>query len=66
MSNLKDVFLCVDSDVGSYFGLRTIEKPGEEGCLGRLTVGGNYLWYLAIVSIFMELGEANRWGGGRF
>ena len=40
----------------------------SEGCLGLavcfvgLVVGGNYVWYLAIVVIFMWFGGAKRWG----
>ena len=33
------------------------------GCLGRLGVGGNYLWCLVIVVTFMEHGGAKRLGG---
>ena len=31
------------------------DKPAEEVCLERMGVGGNCLWWLAIVVVFMEL-----------
>ena len=33
-------------------------------CLMGLGVGGNYVWCLVIVVIFMGTGEAKRWGAG--
>ena len=33
--------------------------------LSKLGVVGTYVWCLVIVVIFMGLGEAQRWGGGR-
>ena len=33
-------------------------------CLMGLGVGGNYVWCLAIVVIFMRTGGAKRWGAG--
>ena len=39
------------------------DKPVEEVCLGRLGVGGNYLWCLVIIVIFVQLVRAKRLGG---
>ena len=33
-------------------------------CLMGLGVGGNYVWCLVIVVIFMGTGGAKRWGAG--
>ena len=33
--------------------------------LGELGLGGNCVWCLAIIVIFMGLGGGNSWGGGR-
>ena len=33
-------------------------------CLMGLGVGGNYVWCLAIVVIFMRTGGVKRWGAG--
>ena len=44
--------------------------PGEQVngladvCLMGLGVGGNYVWCLVIVVIFMGTGGAKRWGAG--
>ena len=40
----------------------TIEekRPEKEVFLEKLVVGGNYVWCLAIITIFKELGGANR------
>ena len=35
-------------------------------CLMGLGVGGNYVWCLVIVVIFMGTGGAKRWGAGAF
>ena len=40
-----------------------MDKPAEEVCLGRRGVGGNYLWCLVIVVIFMQLAGAKTLGG---
>ena len=42
----------------------TGDKPAEKYCQVTLEVGGNYLWCLFIVVIFMRLGGAKRLGGG--
>ena len=39
-----------------------LDRPAEWVCLGRLQVGGNYLWCLLIVK-FMWLGGTKRLGG---
>ena len=44
---------------------RGSEKPGEEICCGGLGVGGNYLWHLVIVVIFMKLRGAKSLRGRR-
>ena len=37
----------------------------RRGLLGGVGIRGNYVWCLVIVVIFMGLGGAKRWGGGR-
>ena len=46
-------------NVVSWFGLGTsIEQPGKKIYLGGRAVIGNYVWCLAIVTIFKGLGGA--------
>ena len=54
MQNLKGVCWCVDAGVGSSFGLGVGEQPGEKVSLGRLVVGENYVWRLAIVTMYVR------------
>ena len=39
---------------------------GGGGGAGGLGVGENYVWCLVIVAMFLGLGGAKGWGGGKF
>ena len=59
--NLKGLRWCVDRDVQSWFGLGPVNSPAKRFSWG-LRFGGNYVWCLVIVVIFMGLREA-KWSG---
>ena len=46
---------------GKWFSLGGASEDYTEVCFVGLVVGGNYVWYLVIVAIFIGFGGAKRW-----
>ena len=53
---------CVEGKVGELVQPGGASEDCLEVCFVGLVVGGNYVWYLVIVVIFMGFGGAKRWG----
>ena len=45
---------------------KQVNSLAKRFTLRELPIGGNYVWYLIIVVIFMGLGGAERWDGEAF
>ena len=59
---LKCFCWCVQGKVGELVQPEGVSEDWHEVCFVELVVGGNYIWWLVIVVIFMRFGGAKRWG----